>query len=121
MEFAADMEGERALVNGDHPRQTARNVSRPQSRGEQPTATSSGGAEPVSRPVKDARKLNGDASHPSQVSTLDMPTTSDSGIPSLDGVPREVQEAWICEDMMFVLQVRVSAFCRSSVRASRGL
>jgi len=24
----------------------------------------------------------------------------------LDGVPLEVQEAWICEDLMFVMQVR---------------
>ena len=26
----------------------------------------------------------------------------------LDGVPLEVQEAWICEDLIFVLQVRLS-------------
>lgn len=24
----------------------------------------------------------------------------------LDGVPLEIQEAWICEDLMFALQVR---------------
>lgn len=29
----------------------------------------------------------------------------------LDGVPLEVQEAWICEDLMFVLQVR-SLHCK---------
>jgi len=27
----------------------------------------------------------------------------------LDGVPLEVQEAWICEDLIFVLQVRLSS------------
>ena len=26
----------------------------------------------------------------------------------LEGVPLEVQEAWICEDLIFVLQVRLS-------------
>jgi hypothetical protein len=26
----------------------------------------------------------------------------------LDGVPLEVQEAWICEDLIFVLQVGLS-------------
>jgi gamma-tubulin complex component 2 len=33
----------------------------------------------------------------------------------LDGVPLEVQEAWICEDLIFVLQVRDSPFTKHSV------
>lgn len=27
----------------------------------------------------------------------------------LDGVPLEIQEAWICEDLIFVLQVSLTA------------
>lgn len=33
------------------------------------------------------------------------PSTGTASLRALDGVPLEVQEAWICEDMMFVLQV----------------
>ncbi len=39
----------------------------------------------------------------------------------LDGVPLEVQEAWICEDLMFVLKVRLRFLFRSVSSRPEGI
>lgn len=42
-----------------------------------------------------------------EIAALDLEgEEGENGGRNLDGVPLEVQEAWICEDLIFVLQVR---------------
>jgi gamma-tubulin complex component 2 len=119
----------RPSTSQDHrppPRPSSSTVRRPASAA---GPSSSGFKQPVPPPVSSSSRLPLDrpeerqARHgkaPARVIDLEPPIQEVAALElededlntdedrKLDGVPLEVQEAWICEDLIFVLQVRLS-------------
>ena len=99
-----DRERDRAVPsrqeNRDRDRERERERTVPSRNGKMP--------ERVEPPIHQVEALR---IHNEQIDPAVTESTTTAAARQLDGVPLEIQEAWVCEDLIFVLQVSIVFVC----------